>query len=250
PANRKHSKFRPDPDVDPMFTAHNEDYWKSGWSRGHMAPAGDNKFSQEAMNDTFLLSNIVPQNLDNNAGFWNRFEMYCRDLASRFEDVYVLSGPLYLPTQDGQQKVVKYPVIGGSEVAVPTHLYKVVVAERFNTPTSIAAFVVPNQRIGYQNLTDFQVPIKDLEKSAGFSIYPQLDRSKTKNLCELDSCKLLGKNEFELYFIGRKLQSARTLERAEKVWKELEEKNLKPDQYLVDLYAKKKEELSAKPSEE
>ncbi|XP_078703428.1 putative sodium-coupled neutral amino acid transporter 11 isoform X3 [Branchiostoma floridae x Branchiostoma belcheri] len=119
PANRKHSKFRPDPSVYPMFTAHNEDYWKSGWSRGHMAPAGDNKFSQEAMNDTFLLSNIVPQNLDNNAGFWNRFEMYCRDLASRFEDVYVLSGPLYLPTQDGQQKVVKYP---SGEFTVPSDM--------------------------------------------------------------------------------------------------------------------------------
>ncbi|XP_035664914.1 nuclease EXOG, mitochondrial-like [Branchiostoma floridae] len=251
PANRKHSKFKPDPSVDPMFTAHNKDYWKSGWSRGHMAPAGDNKFSQEAMDETFLLSNIVPQNIDNNAGFWNRFEMYCRDLTSRFEDVYILSGPLYLPTQEDQQKVVKYPVIGENEVAVPTHLYKVVIAERFNTPTSIGAFIVPNQQIGFeQKLTDFQVPIEDLEKSSGFKFYPQLDRSKTKNLCEMDSCKLLDKKEFELYFIGRKLQSARTQERVDKVWKELEEKKLEPDQYLVELYAKKKVDLSAKQSEE
>ncbi|XP_066301396.1 nuclease EXOG, mitochondrial-like [Branchiostoma lanceolatum] len=251
PANRKHSKFRPDPSVDPMFTAHNGDYWKSGWSRGHMAPAGDNKFDQEAMNDTFLLSNIVPQNLQNNAGFWNRFEMYCRDLTSRFEDVYVVSGPLYLPTQEDEQKVVKYPVIGENEVAVPTHLYKVVVAERFNTPTSIGAFIVPNQPIDFgPKLTDFQVPIEDLEKSSGFKFYPQLDRSKTKNLCEMDSCKLITKKEFELWIIGRKLQSARTQERVEKVWKELEEKKLEPDQYLIDLYAKKKVELAAKQSEE
>ncbi|KAG9347785.1 hypothetical protein JZ751_003800 [Albula glossodonta] len=45
-AERKHCKFRPDPNVPVLFTAHNEDYLGSGWSRGHMAPAGDNKFSE------------------------------------------------------------------------------------------------------------------------------------------------------------------------------------------------------------
>ncbi|XP_078616416.1 nuclease EXOG, mitochondrial-like isoform X2 [Branchiostoma floridae x Branchiostoma japonicum] len=191
PADRKHSKFKPDPSVDPMFTAYDRDYRRSGWSRGHMAPAGDNKFSQEAMDDTFFFSNIVPHDIDNNSGFWNRLEMYCRDLTSRFEDVYVLTGPLYLPTQEGQQKVVKYPVIGENEVAVPTHLYKVVIAERTDTPISMGAFIVPNQQIGYyQNFTIFQVPIEDLEKSSGFKVYPHLDRSKTKNLCEVDLCKL------------------------------------------------------------
>lgn len=45
-AERKHFKFRPDPGVPELFTAHNDDYLGSGWSRGHMAPAGDNKFSE------------------------------------------------------------------------------------------------------------------------------------------------------------------------------------------------------------
>lgn len=45
-ANRKHCKFKPDPNVPAIFTAKNGDYWKSGWSRGHMAPAGDNKYDQ------------------------------------------------------------------------------------------------------------------------------------------------------------------------------------------------------------
>ncbi|MEJ1619784.1 DNA/RNA non-specific endonuclease, partial [Escherichia coli] len=86
-----------------LFTAHNEDYLKSGWSRGHMAPAGDNKSSEQAMAETFYLSNIVPQNYENNAGFWNRLEMYCRELTERFSDVWVVSGPLMKPqiTDDG-----------------------------------------------------------------------------------------------------------------------------------------------------
>ena len=45
-ANRKNSKFKPDPSVPSLFSANNDDYWNSGWSRGHLAAAGDHKFSQ------------------------------------------------------------------------------------------------------------------------------------------------------------------------------------------------------------
>ncbi|XP_073438349.1 nuclease EXOG, mitochondrial-like [Dendrobates tinctorius] len=71
-ADRKHCRFKPDPNIPQLFSASNEDYLRSGWSRGHMAPAGDSKYSIEAMAETFYLSNIVPQNYKNNAGFWNR----------------------------------------------------------------------------------------------------------------------------------------------------------------------------------
>ena len=61
-----------------FFQSHNDDFWDSGWSRGHMAPAGNNKYCQTWMDDTFLLSNIVPQDIQNNGDFWNRLEIYCR----------------------------------------------------------------------------------------------------------------------------------------------------------------------------
>ena len=69
-ANRRHSKFTPDPNLPTMFSAGNEDFKAAGrgWSRGHMAPAGNNKQSQDAMDQSFFLSNILPQNYDNNAG--------------------------------------------------------------------------------------------------------------------------------------------------------------------------------------
>jgi len=56
----------------------------------------------------------------------------------------------------------------------------------------------------------------------------------------------MGRDEFELYFIGRKLGSANTLARVEKVWAELDEKRLKPDAYLKDLYKKKLKEVKEK----
>ncbi|XDB62649.1 PREDICTED: nuclease EXOG, mitochondrial isoform X2 [Capra hircus] len=110
-ADRKHCKFKPDPNIPPAFSAFNEDYIGSGWSRGHMAPAGNNKFSTKAMAETFYLSNIVPQNFDNNAGYWNRIEMYCRELTERFEDVWIVSGPLTLPqTGSDGKKTVSYQI--------------------------------------------------------------------------------------------------------------------------------------------
>jgi len=63
------------------------------------------------MKDSFYLSNIVPQNLDNNSGFWNRLEMYCHDLTEKYTAVQIFSGPLTLPiTIENGKKIVSYPV--------------------------------------------------------------------------------------------------------------------------------------------
>ncbi|XP_064283605.1 nuclease EXOG, mitochondrial [Passer domesticus] len=248
-ADRRHCKFRPDPNIPLMFSAVNEDYLGSGWSRGHMAPAGDNKFSTRAMAETFYLSNIVPQNYENNAGFWNRMEMYCRELTERFEDVWVVSGPLTLPQTDGDgKKSVTYQVIGKDDVAVPSHLYKVILARRSRTssePLVLGAFVVPNNPIGFNHhLTDFQVSVEDLERMSGLVFFPQVDKTKdVKNICEVDTCKLMGFKEFSLYITARKVQSARTLRRLEKAMAELQEAGIEPDEYLLKLYKKKEEEL-------
>ncbi|XP_078087772.1 nuclease EXOG, mitochondrial [Mustelus asterias] len=251
-ADRKRCKFKPDPHIPAFFSAMNEDYLGSGWSRGHMAPAGDNKFSPQAMAETFYLSNIVPQNFENNAGFWNRLEMYCRELTQRYENVWVVSGPLTLPTSgaDGR-KTVTYQVIGQSEVAVPTHLYKVILAQKSSAPSglmALGAFVVPNSPIGFDHqLSEYQVELQDLEKMSGVTFFPALDKSRQcHDLCEADTCKLLNFVEFTRYTAGRKVQNARTLHRLEKVMAELQESGIEPDEYLQSLYQQKKQEVEAK----
>ncbi|XP_041367686.1 nuclease EXOG, mitochondrial-like isoform X2 [Gigantopelta aegis] len=249
-ANRKKSKFKPDPDIPAQFSARNEDYFKSGWSRGHMAPAGNYKNDQKSMDETFFLTNIVPQDYKNNAGFWNRFEIYCRDLAKIFNDVRVFTGPLVLPDfkEDGRLYVT-YPVIGQSQVSVPTHLYKVIVAETSNTnQTLIGAFVVPNKPIGYDyDLKDFQVKLEDLEIKSGITFLPKLDQTaKRADLCKIEKCQLMTAKQFELYVFGRRLQGVKNINQLHKIWKELEEKNLKPDEFLVKLYKRKRTELEKK----
>ncbi|XP_074262151.1 nuclease EXOG, mitochondrial isoform X1 [Saimiri boliviensis] len=281
-ADRKHCKFKPDPSIPPTFSAFNEDYVGSGWSRGHMAPAGNNKFSsmgfhhvvqaglelptsgdppalaskvlglQKAMAETFYLSNIVPQDFDNNSGYWNRIEMYCRELTERFEDVWVVSGPLTLPqtTSDGK-KIVSYQVIGADNVAVPSHLYKVILARRSpvsTEPLALGAFVVPNEAIGFQpQLTEFQVSLQDLEKLSGLVFFPHLDRtSDIRNICSVDTCKLLDFQEFTLYLSARKIEGARSVLRLEKILENLKNAGIEPDDYFMSRYEKKLEELKAR----
>nr|XP_024101031.1 nuclease EXOG, mitochondrial isoform X1 [Pongo abelii] len=251
-ADRKHCKFKPDPNIPPTFSAFNEDYVGSGWSRGHMAPAGNNKFSSKAMAETFYLSNIVPQDVDNNSGYWNRIEMYCRELTERFEDVWVVSGPLTLPqTGSDGKKIVSYQVIGKDNVAVPSHLYKVILARRSSVstePLALGAFVVPNEAIGFQpQLTEFQVSLQDLEKLSGLVFFPHLDRtSDIQNICSVDTCKLLNFQEFTLYLSTRKIEGARSVLRLEKIMENLKNAEIEPDDYFMSRYEKKLEELKAK----
>ncbi|KAM8758166.1 nuclease EXOG, mitochondrial isoform 1-T1 [Rhynchonycteris naso] len=251
-ADRRDCNFKPDPSIPQAFSAVNKDYIGSGWSRGHMAPAGNNKFSSKAMAETFYLSNIVPQNIDNNAGYWNRIEMYCRELTERFEDVWIVSGPLTLPqTRSDGKKIVSYQVIGEDNVAVPSHLYKVILARRSpvsTEPLALGAFVVPNEAIGFQpQLSEFQVSVQDLEKLSGLVFFPRLDRtSGIRNICSVDTCKLLDFQEFTLYLSTRKIEGARSVLRLEKILESLKNAGIDPDRCFLDRYEKKLQELKAK----
>lgn len=88
-----------------------EDYRDSGWSRGHMCPAGDNKWSETAMYESFSLVNVCPQNASLNSGLWNRIEMDCRKWAQKYGDVYIVCGPLFYSKE--------HETIGANKVVVP-----------------------------------------------------------------------------------------------------------------------------------
>ena len=80
----------------PAPRATNSDFRGSGWSRGHMCPAGDNRWDEKAMYESFLLSNICPQHTDLNSGVWNQIEMACRTWAKRYGSVSIVCGPILL----------------------------------------------------------------------------------------------------------------------------------------------------------
>ncbi|KAJ3265072.1 nuclease, partial [Borealophlyctis nickersoniae] len=159
--DRSKAVFREDQAIPRLFRAKLKDYIGTGFDRGHMAPAADVHESQEAVNETFLLTNIAPQvGPGFNRGYWFLFENFARSLTKEFDDVYVVTGPLYLPKQEEDGKYyVKYQVIGDPpNTSVPTHFYKVILAVKNDKP-ALSAFVLPNEPIGEVPLTEYETPL-------------------------------------------------------------------------------------------
>ena len=93
--------------------ATDRDYFNSRYDRGHMCPAGDNKWDKEAMAQSFLFTNICPQNHGLNKYEWNDLEMLCREWARKYGAVDIVCGPLF--STSGQQKT-----IGRNKVLYPS----------------------------------------------------------------------------------------------------------------------------------
>lgn len=171
--DRKNS-FKEDPAIPELFRSSLNDYKGSGFDRGHLAPAANHKESQEAMADTFFLSNMSPQVPEFNRGYWSKLEKHVRDLTKNYSIVEVFTGPLYLPEVDENGlRWVKYQVIGKNDVAVPTHFFKVLVLENSTGRKDCRAFILPNMQINSKTpLNDFEVTVQKVEKLAGL-IFPK-----------------------------------------------------------------------------
>ena len=247
------------------FSADNSDYWGSGWSRGHMAPAGDNKHCQASMSDTFYLTNIVPQDIDNNGGYWNRLEMWCRDLTKSYSDVWVISGPLWLPETSGQTseaspdsggdgkrkkksevRTISYKVLGNNYVSVPTHLFKVVLVTdpKLGQPL-LSSFIVPNVPIADKHLSGYKTSLEELERHVGVVFHPDLDRSLTGDLCVDSGCHLEEYSKFMQFFWSRRLKNPWNLRNLERDWEEISSKGAANEE-LEKIYNETKEMLLKK----
>ncbi|SHL25129.1 endonuclease G [Xylanibacter ruminicola] len=154
--------YREDYDV-PAPRATNDDYRGSSWSRGHMCPAGDNKWDADAMSETFLLSNMCPQDRGLNSGLWNRVETDCRKWAKKYGGVYIVCGPLYY------DKV--HEVIGYNKVVVPEAFFKVVLCLE-GKPKAIG-FVVKNNE-GTKKKDQYVNSVDEVERLTGIDFFPAL----------------------------------------------------------------------------
>lgn len=199
--DRKNSVFKEDESIPVKFRALLRDYFRSGYDRGHQAPAADAKFSQTAMDETFYLSNMSPQvGAGFNRDYWAHFEDFCRRLTGEYRSVRIVTGPLYLPKKcdDGKYRVT-YEVIGNPpNIAVPTHFFKLVVGEKSlkrnagSEDIAVAAFVMPNAIIPNEvPLKSFQVPVESLERSSGLEFLKLVPQKQVKELCKEVSCEII-----------------------------------------------------------
>lgn len=178
--NVRSNRFITDPlAVGPIAT--NADYTRSGYDKGHMAPAADMKWSAEAMKESFYFSNMCPQHPQLNRRGWKNLETKIRDWAIADSAIIIICGPI----------VAKHSrTIGKNKVAVPRQFFKVVLSP-FAKPMRAIGFLFNNAQAtaplssyvvtidSIESLThmDFFAPLPDeienrIEATADYALWP------------------------------------------------------------------------------
>lgn len=159
------NNFAPDPDLEEGERAELADYKGSGYDRGHMAPAGDMRWDQQAMTESFFLSNMVPQvGKRMNQGIWKDLEEKVRHWAITRGEIYIYTGPIYEEPSE---------VIGANKVAVPSHLYKIIYDP---VQVEAIAFIMPNQKLKASDMPTYTVPIREVEGRSGLNFLSKLKK--------------------------------------------------------------------------
>ncbi|MGZ2368847.1 DNA/RNA non-specific endonuclease [Ancylomarina sp. YFZ004] len=155
-------KFKSDSDVS-TGSATLKDYRRSGYDRGHLAPAADMSFSSIAMNESFYMSNMSPQARSFNRGVWKKLESLVRSYAKQYGKIYVVTGPVLTKGS---------PTIGNNHVAIPQYYYKIVLTGDGDNRQMIA-FLVQNGKSS-EPLSKFVVNTDCIETLTGIDFFPQL----------------------------------------------------------------------------
>ena len=164
PIGRRNMFYEDDAVPSPRATL--EDYRGSGWSRGHMCPAGDNKWDAVAMAESFSLVNVCPQNASLNSGLWNSIEIDCRRWANSYGNIYIVCGPVLLNRE--------HETIGVNKVVVPEAFFKVVLCLQ-GKPKAIG-FVVKNNA-GTKKKDQYVNTVDEVERLTGYDFFPALPDS-------------------------------------------------------------------------
>ncbi len=147
------------------------DYKGSGWSRGHMCPAGDNKWDSDAMYESFLLTNCCPQNANLNSGDWNQLEMSCRRWAEKYGEIYIVCGPILFNQE--------HETIGPNKIVVPEAFFKVVLC--LNGKPKGIGFIRRNTDT-YRRKDLYINSIKEVERITGITFFPLLPKEVSDSI--------------------------------------------------------------------
>lgn len=166
PAKRK-DNFRPDPDVPTKYQSQLEDYAGNPFDRGHLVPGANNTQNEEAMDSSFVLSNMVPQVPNHNRGIWKQLETFVRNWTLEGKDIYVVSGTIY--NKD-------FKTIGANKVGIPDYIWKVVIDNKSN---KAIAFLFPNAPLPVADLPKYVVSISELETKTHLNFMPKLTKAQS-----------------------------------------------------------------------
>jgi endonuclease G len=156
------NKFMPDPLVKTK-TANDKDYVRSGYDRGHLAPAADMGWSAATMAESFYFSNISPQVPAFNQGIWKHLEEQVRQWAVDNKVIYIVTGPVLSKN---------LPTIGSSKVSVPDFYYKVILD--YSEPNIQAIGFIMKNAGSMESIKMFAVSVDSVEIFTGIDFFPAL----------------------------------------------------------------------------
>ncbi len=156
-----HEKYNEDPLVI-TGTSTIKDYRDAGFIMAQLIPAEDMFTSTKAIEETFLMSNIVPQKPAFNKFIWKRNAQLVREWAKEGNTLYIVAGPVLADAPFGS--------FGPSKVSIPTRYYKAVLD--VNGERAIG-FVFRNN-VASGTPASFAVSVDELEKITGLDFFPSL----------------------------------------------------------------------------
>lgn len=130
---------------------------------GHMCPAADCRWSKEVMNQSFLLTNMCPQNHTLNEDDWNTLEDRCRTWANKYGEIFIVAGPIYY---DGVKNT-----FGANKIAIPDAFFKVILCMK-NNPKAIG-FIYKNDA-SRQPMRNQVKSVDEVEEITGFDFFYNL----------------------------------------------------------------------------
>ena len=162
-AKRKNN-FKSDPKIK-TGSATSKDYSKSGYDRGHLCPAASQTINQEAMDESFYMSNMSPQAPGFNRGKWKQLENQVRSWVMVEKKLHVVTGPIF------ESNIAE---IGENKVTVPGYYYKAIY-----DPTDeqkMLGFILPNKKIK-KDISEYAVSIDSIEARTDIDFFSALPDS-------------------------------------------------------------------------
>jgi len=168
---KRPSRFQPDPEIKPSTTPHNS-YTKTGFDRGHLAPAADMAWSMQTMKESFYTSNICPQRPTFNRGIWKVLESNIRNWTlrpkamARLPHFFIVTGPIITEKAPNISRTINHTL------SVPEFFFKAIIDTVGNKRG--VAFLLPNQKVPSEDLWKYAMSIDELEQKLGRDLFPEL----------------------------------------------------------------------------
>lgn len=163
------------------------DYSEPTYDQGHMAPNADFTRSLQAMLNTYIMSNMTPQECAFNRGTWLIMESLVRKWVEAKGTLYVISGSVFdrdgTLGRDPDNDAKRMKADDESErVAIPSAFYKILVHRNPGGSLESLSLLVPHtaEKIAdgepaqRQYLIDHLVSIDDIEQRTGIEFFPDM----------------------------------------------------------------------------